>query len=66
MEKGDWFSGPDRLLNEREWPTQPKLLTTKRVSEKFKPTVAEALFTVKREPDEWDALFEKCSYWKTL
>ena len=41
-------------------------MTIKRVSEEFKPAVAEALFTVKREPDEWDALFEKCSYWKTL
>jgi hypothetical protein len=66
MEKGNWFSGPDWLLDEGEWPKQPKLVTTKRVSEEFKPTVAEPLFSVKRGPDEWDALFEKCSYWKTL
>ena len=44
MEKGDWFSGPDWLLDESEWPPQPKLETTGRVSEELKPAVLEALF----------------------
>ena len=33
IEKGNWFSGPDWLFDEGEWPKQPKFVTTKRVSE---------------------------------
>ncbi len=66
MKKGDWFSGPDWLLDESEWPPQPKLETTGRVSEELKPAVVEALFAAKQESDEWSTLLEKFSYWKTL
>ncbi|XP_028413770.1 uncharacterized protein LOC114536615 [Dendronephthya gigantea] len=66
MEKGDWFTGPDWLVDETEWPEQPKLESTKRVYEEHKPTVEGALFTLKRDPVEWDSLLEKRSYWRTL
>jgi len=28
-ERGSWFTGPDWLLDERQWPQQPKLHSTK-------------------------------------
>ena len=37
MDKGEWYSGPDWLLDETKWPAQPKLVTTKSVSEEHKP-----------------------------
>ena len=66
MDKGKWYSGPNWLLDETEWPAQPKLVTTNTVTQEHKPLVREVLFTAKRELDEWDALLDRSSYWKIL
>ena len=68
MEKGDWFTGPDWLLEEREWPMQPKLKCSKGTDEECKPsqTNANLLFSQELVPDEWDALLDRSTYWRTL
>lgn len=38
MERGNWFTGPDWVLDERQWPQQPELKCTKVADEEFKPT----------------------------
>lgn len=66
MKKGEWFSGPDWLLEEKRWPDQPNLKITTAISQESKPVKEEALFTKDRKPDEWDALLERRTYWRTL
>ena len=59
MKKGKWYEGPDWLLNEEDWPDQPKLERTRLVDEEHKPVQEEVLYSVKREPDQWDALLSR-------
>ena len=66
MQLGEWFEGPEWLLNKEEWPEQPKLETTKSISEEHKPVKEEALYSMKKEPDEWDALLDRSTLWRTL
>jgi hypothetical protein len=42
------------------------LKVTTSVSQECKPIKEQALFTKVREPDEWDALLERNTYWRTL
>ena len=37
IEKDQWFDGPDWLLEESDWPDQPELKCTPKVSEEEKP-----------------------------
>ena len=55
-ERGSWFTGPEWLLNEREWPEQPKQKLTVEVSS----------FTNEEVLDEWDELLKRKPYWNTL
>ena len=36
MERGNWFAGPDWLLDKRRWPEQPRLKSTKETDEESK------------------------------
>ena len=38
MERGNWFAGPDRLLDKRQWLEQPRLNSTKETDEESKVT----------------------------
>ena len=66
MERGNWFAGPDWLLDERKWPQQPKLNNTKETDEEFKATQEAVLRTNECKLDEWDALLERSTYWRTV
>ena len=57
MQRGKWFEGQARLLNEKEWPEQTELEKTKSVSgEEHKPKKKKTLYPAKKEADEWNAL----------
>ena len=66
MKKGKWYEGPDWLLNEEDWPDQPKLERTRLVDEEHKPVQEEVLYSVKRASDQWDALLSRSTLWKTF
>ena len=58
-ERGNWFTGPDWLLDIRRCPEQPRLNTTKETDEEIKVTQEAILRTQERKFDEWDALLER-------
>lgn len=66
MQKGKWFEGPDWLMNEDEWPVQPRLERTTSVSEEHKPEKEKVLYAGKREPNEWDAILTRSTLWRTF
>ena len=66
MERGNWFAGPDWLLDKRRWPEQPRLNSTKETDEESKVTQEAVLRTQERMFDEWDALLERSTYWRTM
>ena len=37
MKKAGWFTGPEWLLDEKQWPEQPNLECSKDVNEEYKP-----------------------------
>ena len=59
MERGNWFAGPDWLLDKRRWPEQPRLNSTKETDEESNVTQEAVLRTVERMFHAWDALLEK-------
>lgn len=63
MEKGNWFTMPDWVLDERQWPQQPELKCTKVADEEFEPTAETNFHTEERKQGEWNALLEKNAYW---
>ena len=65
MESLEWFTGPKWLLDERDWPPQPELKTSKDTHSEYKATEL-VLFNNEREADEWDDLLSRSSYWRTL
>ena len=65
MESLKWFTGPKWLLDERDWPPQPELKTSKDTHSEYKATEL-VLFNNEREADEWDDLLNRSSYWRTL
>mgnify|MGYP002260043210 CR=1 FL=1 len=66
MERGNWLTGPNWLLNEAQWPQQPKLKCTYVADEECKPTQEGILHTPERKLDEWDVLLERGAYWRTM
>ena len=58
MERGNWFAGPDWLLDKRRWPEQPRLNSTKETDEESNVTQEAVLRTVERMFDEWDTVLE--------
>ena len=65
MERANWFSGADWLLDKRRWPKQPRLNSTKATDEESKVTQGEVLLTQERKFDGWDALLERSTSWRT-
>ena len=43
MEKGNWFTGPEWLLNESNFPMQPILKVTEKITEEERPNVCNVL-----------------------
>ena len=66
LEKGEWFDGPDWLLNKESWPEQPKLKCSRDADEEHKPFKENAFYSEKRSPDEWTTLLTKNKFWRTL
>ena len=48
MEKGNWFAGPDWLLDKRRWPEQPRLNGSKETDEESKVIQEAVLRTQER------------------
>ena len=66
MERGGWFTGPEWLLDEKQWPDQPDFKCTKDVNDKYKPIKEENLYAKEHKSDEWETLLERNKYWKAL
>ena len=66
MERRSWFTGPDWLLDEEKWPPQPKFKSSKETDEEWKGNPESVFHVQERKLDEWDALLEKSTYWKTM
>ena len=62
----DHCAGPDWLLDKKRWPEQPRLNSTKKTDEESKVTQEAVLRTQERMFDEWDALLERSTYWRTM
>jgi hypothetical protein len=54
----DWFDGPEWLLNEHDWPSQPALQRSSSVTDEAKPIKEIVAFFNENQQDEWD-LFAK-------
>ena len=52
--------------NKRRCPEQPRLNSTKETDEESKVTQEAVLRTQERMFDEWDALLERSTYWRTM
>ena len=66
MENKEWYTGPEWLLNEQDWPPQPELLRTTSVTDEEKPVKEVVGFTNEEPPDEWELLLKRRPYWNTL
>ena len=66
MERGNWFTDPSWLLDERQWPWQPRLNSTEDTDKESKAIQETVLCTQERKLDEWDALLERSTYWRTM
>ena len=66
MEKGNWFAGPDLLLDKRRWPEQPRPNSTKETDEESKVTQEAVLRTQERMFVDWNAVLERNTYWRTM
>ena len=66
METSGWFTGPEWLLDKKQWLDQPDFECTKDVNNEHKPVKEENLYAKEHKPNEWEALLERHKYWKTL
>ena len=66
LEQGNWFTGPEWLLKKELWPGQPILTQTSDVTKECKSVKEETLFTQDLQPDEWDCLLHRSSYWRMI
>ena len=66
MQKGQWFEGPEWLINKEEWTVQLKLERTQSVSEEHKPEKEEVLYPEEKELDQCDALVDRSTLWRTF
>ena len=66
LEQGNWFVGPEWLIKKELWPGQPILTQTSDVKKECKPVKEETLFTQDLQPDEWDSLLHRSSYWRMI
>ncbi len=65
MERKNWYDGPQWLLNEHDWPSQPVLQRSSTVTNEEKP-IKEIVAFIQNQPDEWDLLLTRKPYWNTL
>ena len=65
LESQAWFTGPDWILTEDDWPEQPELKGSNETLDEQK-TTQPIFFCNERERDEWDDLLDRSSYWRTL
>ena len=65
METGGWFTGPEWLLDEKQWLDQPAFECIKDVNDEHKPIKEKNLYAKEHKPDEWEALLGRHKYWKT-
>ena len=66
MKNKDWYDGPNWLLNEHDWPSQPTLSRSSAVTNEEKPIKEIVAFANENQPDEWDLLLTRKPYWDTL
>ena len=66
MENKDWFDGPEWLLNEHDWPSQPTLQRSSSVTDEAKPIKEIVAFVNENQQDEWDLLLRRKPYWNIL
>ena len=50
MVTGGWFTGPEWLLDKKQWPDQPDFKCIKDVNDEYKPIKEENLFATSRSP----------------
>ena len=62
MESKDLYDGPEWLLNELEWPSQPMLQQTSAVKVEEKPIKEIVTFTDEDQTDVWDLLLRRKPY----
>ncbi|XP_068671092.1 uncharacterized protein [Montipora foliosa] len=66
MERENWLTGPNWLLDVTQWPQQPKLKCTEVADEECRPTPEGILNTHERKLDDWDELLERGASWRTM
>lgn len=66
MENKEWYSGPEWLLNEQDWPPQPKLQRTTLVMDEEKAIKEIVALADEKQPDEWELLLTRKTYWQTI
>ena len=66
MQTGGWFQGPEWLLDEVQWPEQPKLASTNETNLESIPQKQPVYQVRENVLDEWDSLLDRNSYWRTL
>jgi hypothetical protein len=66
MEKGEWYEGPEWLLEEKYWPEQPNLKSSSEAQQEEKPIREVVSFVAEREPDKLDDLLLRKTYWSTI
>ena len=66
MQNGGWFQGPEWLLDEVQWPEQPKLASTNETNLERIPQKQPVYQVRENVLDEWDLLLDRNSYWRTL
>ncbi len=65
MARKNWYDGPEWLLNEHDWPSQPVLQRSSTVTNEENP-IKEIVAFIQNQPDEWDHLLTCKPYWNTL
>ena len=66
LESSEWYTGPQRLLNQENWPEQPKLTCSAKAQEEERAIRETMLYSAEKKPDEWDNLLDRKPYWNTL
>ena len=61
IESREWFTGPEWLLNEDRW-----LESTKDAYQESSPFKENVHYVKENQPDEWDSLLDRNTYWKTF
>ena len=59
MVRGNPFTGPDLVLDKKQWLQPPDLKFIKVADKECKPKAETNFNTEERKPDEWAALLEK-------